>query len=131
MKIETMIYEKVRDIIPENSEKTIFFTYVDANSYEIFFYSYIKGKFQQCYNLAEQGIIDVNDLDKAFETIAKIIRESKVFIADKRNIATIKVDKSGIKIEMSYADKEDRLYHIKKSWINDHIFNNDNKTIYP
>lgn len=75
----------------------------------------------QCYELAEQGLIDENDLDRVFEAIAWIIRDSKVFDAAKINIATITVDKSGIKMEVEYVDKNARMYKIKKEWEQNNI----------
>ena len=89
---ETFIYEEVRDIIPKKSDKTVFFAAISKTSYEIFFYSFIDGNPVQCYELAEQDQLDENELDTMFEAIAGIIRESKFFIADKNNIATIEID---------------------------------------
>ena len=56
-----------------------------------------------------------------FEAIAGIIRDSKVFDAAKINIATITVDKSGIKMEVEYVDKNARMYKIKKEWEQNNI----------
>lgn len=116
MKPETLIYEKVRNIIPDNSEKTLFFAAISQTSYEIIFYSYIDGTPIQCYELAEEDKLDANELDSVFEVIVDIIKNSKVFISDKYNIATIKLDKSGIKMSMEYYDKDVRVYKVKKEW---------------
>lgn len=116
MKTETLIYEKVRNIILDNSEKTFFFAAISQTSYEMFFYSYIDGKPIQCYELAEEDKLDANELDNVFEAIVDIIKVSKVFNSDKYNIATIKVDKSGIKMSMEYYDRDVRLYKVKKEW---------------
>lgn len=116
MKPETLIYEKVRDIIPERSEKTIFFASVSKISYELFFYSYMDGTPVQCYDLIRQGRLDENELDRVFEAIAGILRESKKFMENKNNIATIKVDKSGIRMELEYVEKNAGMYQIKKEW---------------
>ena len=48
MKAETLIYEKVRTIIPIGSEKTVFFASVTETSYEMFFYAFLDGKPKQC-----------------------------------------------------------------------------------
>lgn len=116
MKPETLIYDKVRRIIPDQSEATIFFAGITETSYEIFFYSLIEGKFVQCYILAEQGKIDEIEMEAVFEKIVKIIRESKQFNAEKYNLATIKVDKSGITLEIQYHERNVRIYKIKKEW---------------
>ena len=116
MKPETLIYEKVRGIIPERSRKTVFFAAVSATGYELFFYSYIDGSPVQCYALAEQGRLDANELDAVFEAVAGIIRASKNYKADKYNIATIWVDPSGIRMNLEYAEKDAGMYGIKKDW---------------
>ena len=121
MKTETLIYEKIKNVIPIESEKTIAFVYVDSSSYEIFFYSLIDGEYKQCFTLAEQGLLDENDLDKAFEDVANIIRNSDVFVKNKRNIFTVIIDKTGFRMDASYAEKGERLYQIKKAWIGEHI----------
>lgn len=121
MKIETLIYEKVREIIPAKSEKTIFFAAISRTSYEVFFYSFINGIPKQCFELAEEGKMDENVLNKAFGEIVDIIRDSKQFIVDKYNIATIRIDKTGIKIDIEYYDRNVRMYKIKKEWANQHI----------
>ena len=41
--------------------------------------------------------------------------------ADKNNIATITVDKSSVKMEMTYAEKDARMYGIKKEWTQNNI----------
>lgn len=116
MKPETLIYEKIKKIIPEKSEKTVFFAAMSQTIYEVFFYSFIEGNYIQCYELAEQGKLDENELDHVFDAIVDIIKNSKLFIKDKYNIATIKVDKAGIKLDMEYYGKETGIYKIKKEW---------------
>lgn len=116
MKPETLIYEKVRDIIPNKSEKTVFFAAINQTCYEMFFYAFIDGNPIQCYELAEQGELDENQLDSVFDAIVNMIKESKLFIASECNIVTIKVDKSGVKLDMEYYDKDARMYRIKKEW---------------
>ncbi len=75
----------------------------------------------QCFELAEQEKLDENELDLVFVTIVDILRESKVYKADKNNIATITVDKSSVKMEMTYAEKDARMYGIKKEWTQNNI----------
>ena len=53
-----------------------------------------------------------------FATVVDIIKESKLFHSDKNNIVTITVDKSGVKMDMEYYEKDARLYKIKKEWEN-------------
>lgn len=121
MKPETLIYEKIKYIIPDKSEKTIFFAFIDNTSYEVFFYSFIDGKAHQCFELTEKGLLDENELDKVFLEIVNIIKNSKLYIPEKKNISTIKLDKSGIKLYIKYAEKDARLYKIKKEWEKENI----------
>lgn len=116
MKPETLIYDKVRPIIPTGSDKTVFFASITQTSYEVFFYAFIDGNPVQCYELAEEGKLDENELDTVFATIVDIIKESKLFNSDKNNITTIIVDQSGVKMDVKYYEKDARMYKIKKEW---------------
>ena len=122
MKPETMLYEKITQIVPENSDKTVFFASITKTSYEILFYSFINGEAKQCYTLAEEGKLDENKLAEVFDSMVNIIRSSKVFKEDKINIATIKFDKSQIKMDMEYYEKDARMFKIKKEWQQKNIF---------
>ena len=116
MKAETLIYEKVRPIIPIGSEKTVFFVSVTETSYEMFFYAFLDGKPKQCYALAEQNVLDENKLDSVFKEVATIIRESKMFRKEKNNIVTFNVDQSGVRMDIRYYEKDAHMYRIKKEW---------------
>ena len=115
MKAETLIYDTVRPIIPIGSEKTVFFASVTETSYEMFFYAFLNGKPQQCYALAEQNVLDENELDSAFKEAVTIIRESKLFRKEKNNIVTFIVDRSGVRMDIRYYEKDVHMYRIKKS----------------
>lgn len=122
MKPETMMYEKITRIVPENSDKTIFFASITKTSYEVIFYSFINGEPKQCYTLAEEGKLDENMLAEVFDSMVNIIRSSKLFKEDKINIATIRFDKSQIKMDMEYYEKDVRMFKIKKEWQQKNIF---------
>ncbi len=122
MKPETMMYEKITQIVPENSDKTIFFASITKTSYEVIFYSFINGEPKQCYTLAEEGKLDENMLAEVFDSMVNIIRSSKLFKEDKINIATIRFDKSQIKMDMEYYEKDVRMFKIKKEWQQKNIF---------
>lgn len=116
MKLETLIFDKVRSIIPDGSSKTVFFVSVTETSYEVFFYTFIDGNPIQCFELAEQNLLDENELDDVFANIVEVIKGARVYQKDKNNIATIIVDKSGIKMDMTYVERDARMYGIKKEW---------------
>ena len=117
MKPETLIYHKVKNMIPDNSEKNIFFAAIGKTSYEVFFYSFFDNKPIQCFTLAEQDLLDGNELDAIFEEIVNIIKASKIYDENKLNIATIVLDKTGVRMTIDYHEKNARLYKIKKDWI--------------
>lgn len=116
MKLETLIYDKVRNIIPDRSEKTIFFVAVGETSYEVFFYARIDGEVYQCFELAEQEKLDENELDVVFAEVVNVIRKSTAYSLSNKNIVTIEVDETGIQMNVDYVDKDARMYGIKKEW---------------
>lgn len=121
MKPETLIFDKVRKIIPDKSDKTIFFVGITNTSQEVYFYSFIEGKAVQCYTLAEQYELDENELAEVFSEVVRIIKESKLYIPDKYNVGTISVDKAGIKLDMGYHDMDASEYRIQKEWKKEYV----------
>jgi len=121
MKPETLIFDKVRKILPDMSDKTIFFVGITKTSQEVYFYSFINGEAVQCYTLAEQYELDENELAEVFSEIVEIIKDSKLYISDKYNVGTISIDKSGIKLDMGYYDMDASEYQIQKEWKKDKI----------
>ena len=67
--------------------------------------------------LTRQNILNENELDTAFEEIVNIIKSSKVYNDCKLNVATITLDKAGIKMSVDYHDLDARIYKIKKEWV--------------
>lgn len=121
MKPETIMLEKIREIVPSNSDRNIFFAAITQTSYEVFFYSFIDGMPKQCFSLAEEGLLDANALDSTFEFIVNTIKGSKIFKPDKLNIATIYYDKACLKMDTDHYDNDVRLYKIKKDWLRKNI----------
>ena len=124
MKPETLIFDKIRKILPDKSDKTIFFVGITKTSQEVYFYSFINGEAVQCYTLAEQYELDENELAEVFSEIVEIIKDSKLFIPDEYNVGTISIDKSGIKLDMEYYDMNASEYRIQKEWKKDNIDTN-------
>lgn len=121
MKPETLIFDKVRKILPDKSDKTIFFVGITKTSQEVYFYSFINGEAVQCYTLAEQYELDENELAEVFSEIVEIIKDSKLYVPDKYNVGTISIDKFGIKLDMGYYDMDASEYRIQKEWKQDKI----------
>ena len=116
MKPETLIYDKIKKIIPEKSEKTVFFAGITNTSKEVYFYTFIDGKYEQCFTLAEKYEFDENELSEVFSKVVKIIKESTLYLNDKYNIATIIVDNEEVSIKMEYFDVDISEYKIQKEW---------------
>ena len=116
MKLETLIYDKIKKIIPEKSEKTVFFAGITNTSKEVYFYTFIDGKYEQCFTLAEKYKFDENELSEVFSKVVKIIKESTLYLNDKYNIATIIVDNEEVSIKMEYFDVDISEYKIQKEW---------------
>lgn len=123
MKPETLIYDKLKKVIPEKNEKTILFAGITNTSNEVYYYTLIDGRYQQCFALAEEYELDENELSETFENIVKIIKDSVLYMADKYNVATVVFDKSDIKLELEYFDINVSEYKVQKEWKNKWIYN--------
>ena len=116
MKLETMIYDRVKRIIPKKSEKTIFFAGITETSHEVYFYAFIDGSAVQCYTLAERYELDENELSKVFEEVVDDIKASELYILDKYNVVTIIVDQSEVTVNVEHYDMGASEYRIQKEW---------------
>lgn len=118
MKTESLIYDSLKRVIPENAQNTILFANISQTSYEIQFFSLLPGsnQFQQCFQLAENGELDEIELDSAFRKIAGNIRSDSRFKRDKVNIFTMVINKTGLKSGFEYYDKSAGIFQIKKRW---------------
>ena len=111
-----MIYDKIKNIIPDKSEKNIFYFGITDTSYEAFFYSFMEGKAIQCFTLAEQNMLEENVLAEVFSKVVGIIKDSKLYDPCKYNVCTIIVDKNGIKFDVEYHEIKESEYRIQKAW---------------
>lgn len=117
MKIETMVFDNLKKIIPTSASKTILFANVTDTSYELFFYCALAdGEMHQCYTLAENGILDSHLLDLSFSKIALQIRSDKKYKAGNNNVFTFVVDNSGVHLDVEYYEKDAKMYKLKKAW---------------
>ena len=117
MKIETLVFDSLKKIIPQDASKTVLFANVTDTSYELFFYSlFDDGIFKQCYTLVEDGILDAHLLDMTFAKIAEQIRADKKYQPDSKNVFTFTVDERGVCLNVDYYSEDARMYKIKKDW---------------
>ena len=66
--------EQIAKIVPEFDNLELRATVSDT-SYSIEFFVSINGEKKQCYELADNGIIDEEELDEVFARIAEYIRK--------------------------------------------------------
>lgn len=66
--------EQIAKIVPEFNNLELRATVSDT-SYSIEFFVSINGEKKQCYELADNGIIDEEELDEVFARIAEYIRK--------------------------------------------------------
>lgn len=117
MKLETLVYDKLKRAIPEEASKTVVYADVCLTSYEIFFYCLLPGSgYGQCYELAEKGVLDAYLLDEAFAETAEVLKADKNYRADSRTLFTFVIDARGVKVTTEYYGKEVGVYRIKKEW---------------
>lgn len=123
MKTETLIYDKLKKVLPKEATSTILFALVTSTSYELFFYSKINGfeKQQQCFKLSEMGVIDDKELDEVFLDISNIIKGIPEYSDDMINVLTYEINSLGVKLLIEHFDKTYSIYKIKKNWKNKYI----------
>lgn len=82
MKLETLVYDKLKRVIPEKASKTVVYADVCLTSYELFFYCLLPRRgYGQCYELAEEGVLDAHLLDEAFAETVKVLKADKNYRA--------------------------------------------------
>ena len=117
MKIETMVYDRLKNLIPPTAERTILFACVGDTSHELYFYSlFTKNGYKQCFSLAEEDLLDENELDKAFEDISILIRKDKNYKSGEVNVYTFILEKTKMELQIDYYKRNFSVYKIKKNW---------------
>lgn len=122
MKIETIVFSKLKKVIPNEAEKTAVFISVTDRSYEIFFYSWMPNIGpQQCYTLEEEGYLDGNELEQIFRSIARDVKADRHFQPEMINVLTVVIESSGVKMNVEYFRRGSSLYQIEKAWIEKYL----------
>lgn len=108
--------KKIISVIEQlNVGKVDLLALITDSSSDVVFYCNINGKQLQSNNLVEEGLMDSIKMDNFYKEVTSIIRKNENFKTDKMNI--IKVNQKN-EITFSYADKNCRVYSIKKEWKN-------------
>lgn len=121
MKTETLIYDRIKAILPDSSEKTVFFTMVSRTGYEIIFYTFFDGVPKQCFTLAQEGFFEENELDEVFADVAELLRGAKEYRPEFLNLATLTIWRGRLSMEFQYYERNEKLYAIKKKWKQEYI----------
>lgn len=117
MKLETLVYDTIKKVIPKEATKTAVYANVNDTSYEMFFYSFLPlDGYRQCYELAEDRCLDAHTLDLVFEEIAEMIKADKNYKAGSNHLFTFLIDAEGIQSVVEYLSKDARIYCVKKEW---------------
>lgn len=117
MKLETMVYDRLKHILPDDAKHVVVFSCVTDDYYELFFYAAMPGTgYVQCYQLAEEDLLDANQLDRVFSQIAMDIRSASQYQRGQINVFTFVLSESSIHLDVQYANPEKSLYRIKKDW---------------
>ena len=117
MKIETMVYDRLKNLIPTTAEKTILFACVGDTSQELYFYSlFAQSGYKQCFSLAEEYLLDENELDRAFEDISRLIRKDRNYKSEEINVYTFIFEKTKMELQIDYHNRNFSVYKIKKNW---------------
>ena len=86
---------------------------VTSTSYDVVFYATINGKKYQSNALTEEGLFDILKIDKFYSNIATLIKNSSEFNEDSMNIVTVDASSD---VKWEYAERNCRVYQIKKNW---------------
>ena len=117
MKLETLVYDSIKKVIPKEAERTIIYANISDTSYEIFFYCrFAQIGYQQCYELAEEGVLNAHLLDITFSEMAHAIRSNQQYHTGQENLFTFIIGGDGVKSTVEYLDRETRIYQVKKAW---------------
>lgn len=106
------IHEVIEKIEKMNLSDIELIAFVTDTSYEVIFYAKYEGKMCQSNALAENGVISLGFVDEIYIEVAKIVREDKKYDSTKMNI----VKASDDEVNVEYAEKNCRVYGIKKKW---------------
>lgn len=82
--LETIIKKEVEKVVP-HFEKLELRATVGSNSYSVEFFATVNGKRMQCYEMADNGLIDEDDLEIITQEIAKELRKSPEYKSGQPN----------------------------------------------
>lgn len=115
-KDELQYDNKLIEIIPKKSVKTVVFCEVEKTAYEVFFYSLLEdGKWIQSNELVDQEQISEDSLAEAINQLVDEIRLSEHYSLEMRNIISGNLSEKTT-WDLEQVEKTIGLYKIKKEW---------------
>ena len=90
--LEKHVSEIIKQLVP-NYEKLDVRANIGDKTYSIEFFVTINGQKMQCYDMADNGIIEESELNAAFKSIASYIRTAKEYTAGTINKFSFSVSK--------------------------------------
>ncbi len=122
MTIEQEIYSLLADIIPTNALEILLFCELEKTAYEMKFYVRFPDKsLKDCYTLAEQDMLNEEELNKIFYQIYRKLILTKEYVPMKRNVFTFRTDRTKFFLEVIHYEKNIGLYQIKQEWKNKYL----------
>ena len=76
--LETAIIKEVKKIVP-SFEKLELRATISDRSYSVEFFTTVREKMLQCYEMADNGQIDEDELEAVLQEIAKVLRTSPTY----------------------------------------------------
>ena len=112
---ERIMTTLIDEIVKLNLGSIELLALVTSTSYEVVFYATVNGKKYQSNALTAEGLFDILKMDEFYSKVATIIRNASNFKSDSMNIVTVN---SSATIKWEYAERNCRIYPIKKNWKN-------------
>ena len=120
--MDKKIFNALSEIVNIPYKTISFFAKITNTSYEMFFYLDDGTDKMQCYEMAEKGMLDENELDRIFGNIAKEFKAMDDFDAELMSIISFVMDTNKVlEFEVKKYDKSEKVQGLKKQWISEHI----------
>ena len=113
------IATQLQTVLPQDWEKVCLFAEVTENSYQLFYYVFVKGQHRavQCYNLTKEYQISEGDIDAVFALLAKLLRTSKAENQQTWAIFTFVLSPDGtFHADYDYDDHSENMFAYKQEW---------------
>lgn len=108
-----LIKEKLLKVKEKGFSNVELLALVTNSSYEVMFYAKRDDDYFQSNAMVEDGMLTWEFVDKIYNEVAHIIRNSKEYDPDKLNVVKVALDKE---MTISYEERDSHQYKLKKEW---------------